>query len=167
MFVGPAIALLGISSAVPPKDNEWSFFQAYSWLSTPSSPTEVSSTYHVGLAVSMIGLCLLVGGLVGIVHAFTRSSLFWMGVGVLIGGVILFGYGSLTITSLFEQMRGMFTPQSITDWAVDQGMLTVSPVQILEEQLFLVQLLQLMGLGMTIVGAIMLAYGLWVKKENR
>ena len=91
----------------------------------------------------MIGLCLLAGGLVGIVHAFTRSSLFWMGVGVLIGGVILFGYGSLTITSLFEQMRGMFTPQSITDWVVDQGMLTVSPVQILEEQLFLVQLLQL------------------------
>ena len=89
-----------------------------------------------------------------------------MGVCVLIGGVVLFGYGSLMIPSLFEKMRDI-TQESIIDWALGSGMSTSSPFQIVEQQLFLMQLLQLIGLGMAVLGAVMLAYGRWVKKENK
>jgi len=88
---------------------------------------------------------------------------FWIGVGVLIGGVILFGYGSLTVQNLFEKMREpLMHPFEPFPWLSGS-----SPFQLLEEQLFLVHLLQLMGLGMAVLGAIMLAYGLWVKKESK
>jgi len=90
--------------------------------------------------------------------------MFWIGVGVLIGGVILFGYGFLTVPNLFEEMQERYT--HLVETAVNTGM-GPSPVQILEEQLFLVQLLQVIGLGMAVLGAIMLAYGLWAAKENK
>jgi hypothetical protein len=89
---------------------------------------------------------------------------FWIGVGVLTGGIILFGYGSLTVPSLFEEMRELYT--HLVETAVNTGM-GPSPVQILEARLFLMQLLQLIGLGMAAMGAIMLAYGLWAEKENK
>jgi len=90
---------------------------------------------------------------------------FWIGVIVLVVGVVLFGYGSLMIPSLFEKMREI-TQESLIDWALGSGMSTSSPFQIVEQQLFLMQLLQLTGLGMAVLGAIMLVYGFGVKKEK-
>ena len=92
-----------------------------------------------------------------------RKKVFWIGAVVLVVGVILFGYGSLTVQNLFERMRELFT--HLIETALSSGM-GPSPFQILEEQLFLVQLLQLMGLGMAVLGSILSAYGLWVKKES-
>jgi len=86
-----------------------------------------------------------------------------MGVGVLIGGAVLFGYSFVTVRSLFEELRELYTPP----FEAFPWLSTPSPVQFLEEQLFLVQVLQLLGLGMSVLGAVMLAYGLWVKKENK
>ena len=94
-----------------------------------------------------------------------RKKVFWIGAVVLVVGVILFGYGSLTVQNLFERMRELFTRARFIEVALSSGM-SVSPVQILEEPLFLVQLLQLMGLGMAVLGSILSAYGLWVKKES-
>lgn len=90
--------------------------------------------------------------------------MFWTGVGVLIVGVILFGYGSLTIPSLFEKLQYMYT--HLVETAVNTGMGS-SPFQVVEQQLFLMQLLQLIGFGMALFGAVMLVYGLGVKKENK
>ena len=90
---------------------------------------------------------------------------FWIGVGVLIGGVVLFGYGSVTVQSLFEEMREL--SMHLIETALGSGMSTSSPFQVLEEQLFLMQLLQLIGLGLALFGAVMLVYGLGVKKENK
>jgi len=87
-----------------------------------------------------------------------------MGVGVLTGGVILFGYGSLAVPNLFGEMRELY--MHLVETAVNTGM-GPSPFQVLEARLFLVQLLQVIGLGMAVLGAIMLAYGLWAKKENK
>lgn len=87
--IGPAIMLIGLPSPVvvpidgvpvdrvPIDDrHSWSFFQAYSWLSDYSI-AQMSSTYRAGLMVSLLGLCFLTGGIVGIVVAFTHPS--WRG----------------------------------------------------------------------------------------
>lgn len=89
----------------------------------------------------------------------------WIGVGVLVGGAVLFGYALATVQSLFEKMREPHTWSFFQSYSWLSG--APSPFQILEEQLLLVQLLQLVGLVLVVLGVVMLAYGLWVKKENR
>jgi hypothetical protein len=96
-----------------------------------------------------------------------QKIMFLIGVGVLIGGVILSGYGSLAAQDLFEMyLENLRDPARLVETAVNTGM-GQSPFQVFEQQLLLMQLLQMIGLGTAIVGAIMLAYGLWVKKERR
>ena len=86
-------------------------------------------------------------------------TVLWTGVGVLIVGVVLFGYGFVAVQSLFEELQEL----SIPHYPLLPG---PSPFSHLEARLFFVQVLQLVGLVMAVLGAVMLAYGLWVKKEN-
>jgi len=70
--IGPAIVLMGIPTPKNSGDHKWSFFQAYGPLSYPPSTTEIteiSSTYWLGFAVSIIGFCILVAGSIGIILA--------------------------------------------------------------------------------------------------
>ena len=71
--VGPAVVLIGIPTPGTSEDHRWSFFKAYSWLSYPPSTEEISSTmsstYWLGFAVSIIGLCVLAAGVAGIIVA--------------------------------------------------------------------------------------------------
>ncbi|MDH5623527.1 MAG: hypothetical protein OEY39_03565 [Candidatus Bathyarchaeota archaeon] len=68
--IGPAIVLIGIPT---PRNHEWTFFKAYSWLSGPPSIAEVSSTYWLGFAISIIGLSILAAGVIGIILAAVRE----------------------------------------------------------------------------------------------
>lgn len=86
-----------------------------------------------------------------------------MGVGVLIGGAVLSVYGFVTVQNLFEELRELSIPPSQA-YPLLPG---PSPFPHLEVRLFFVQFLQLVGLVMAVLGVVMLAYGLWVKKENR
>jgi hypothetical protein len=70
--IGPIIILIGIVTPSTP-DQKWSFFKAYPWLSGSPPLSEISSTYWIGLVFSVIGLCLLVGGIVGIILALSRE----------------------------------------------------------------------------------------------
>jgi len=77
--IGPAIVLIGIpaqrTSEVTPRisgDHKWSFFKAYFWLSGPPS-IEMSSTYWLGFAISIIGLSILAAGVIGIILAAVRE----------------------------------------------------------------------------------------------
>ena len=68
--IGPAVVLIGIPTPRTSEDGRWSFFQAYSWLShggRAPSIAEISSTYWLGFAVSIIGFCILVAGSIGII----------------------------------------------------------------------------------------------------
>ena len=67
--IGPAVVLIGRPTPRTSEDNRWSFFQAYSWLSYPPSTEEISSTYWLGFAISIIGLSILVAGVAGIILA--------------------------------------------------------------------------------------------------
>lgn len=89
-----------------------------------------------------------------------QKMVFWIGVGVLIGGAVLSIYGFITVQSLFEELREL----SIPHYPLMPG---PSPFPHLEARLFFVQVLQLVGLLMAVLGSVMLAYGLWVKKENK
>jgi len=89
---------------------------------------------------------------------------FWIGFSVLIGGAVLFGYGFATVQSLFVELRELYMPPfQAYSWLSGAP----SPFQVLETRLFLVQFLQLAGLVMAVLGAVTLAYGLWVEKENK
>jgi len=78
-----------------------------------------------------------------------KKIVFWIGVVVLTVGVIVFGYGYITLQNLYAA----YTQPSyfFDDPAV-------------KLQWDLGQLLQPIGLGMLVLGAIMLAYGVLVKK---
>jgi len=72
VVIGPAVVLIGIPTPRTSEDNRWSFFQAYGPLSYPPSTTEIaeiSSTYWLGFAVSIIGLSILAAGVTGIILA--------------------------------------------------------------------------------------------------
>jgi len=78
-----------------------------------------------------------------------KKKVFWIGVAVLVVGVILFGYGYITLQNLYatytQPSNFFYLPEVKQQW--DLG-----------------QLLQPIGLGMLVLGAIMLAYGVLVKK---
>ncbi len=63
--IGPYIVLIGR----PTPTHERVFFEAYSWLSYPPPIAEVSSTYWLGFAISLIGLSILAVGVIGIILA--------------------------------------------------------------------------------------------------
>lgn len=86
----------------------------------------------------------------------------WLGVGFLVVGAVLFVYGFVAVQSLFEELREL----SIPPFQAYPWLSAPSPFLVLETRLFLVQFLQLVGLVMAVLGAVMLAYGRWVKKEN-
>ncbi|MHA2315440.1 MAG: hypothetical protein ACXACF_09215 [Candidatus Hermodarchaeia archaeon] len=70
--IGPAVVLMGIPTPRTSGDGGWAFFEAYSWLShggRAPSIAEISSTYWLGFAVSIIGFCILVAGSIGIILA--------------------------------------------------------------------------------------------------
>jgi hypothetical protein len=77
VVIGPAVVLIGIPTPRTSEDNRWSFFQAYSWLSGPdaddTSVAEISSTYWLGSAISIIGLSILAAGVIGIILAFVPA----------------------------------------------------------------------------------------------
>ena len=79
-----------------------------------------------------------------------KKKVFWIGAVVLVVGIVLFGYGYTTIQNMlavYDNPSGMFYlyPEVKPQWD-------------------LAQLLQPIGLGMLALGAIILAYGILVKK---
>lgn len=89
--------------------------------------------------------------------------MFWTGVGFLVGGAVLSVYGFVTVQSLFGELRALLDPP----FQAFSWLSAPSPFLVLETRLFLVQFLQLVGLVMSVLGSVVLAYGLWVKKENK
>jgi len=70
--IGPAVVLIGRPTPRTSGDDGWAFFEAYSWLShggRAPSIAEISSTYWLGFAISIIGLSILVAGVAGIILA--------------------------------------------------------------------------------------------------
>jgi len=61
--IGPVVALAGITSHF---EGWWIFGQTV---------TDVTATYWVGVALSIVGLIILVGGVVGIILAFLLEFL--------------------------------------------------------------------------------------------
>ena len=70
VVIGPAIVLIGMPFPRTSGDYEWASFEAYSWLSGPPSIAEISSTYWLGSAISIIGFLVLAAGVIGIILAF-------------------------------------------------------------------------------------------------
>ena len=75
-----------------------------------------------------------------------KKKMFWVGAGILIVGVVLFVYGYTTI----QNMYGSFEHLRLHSSEVRQ-------------RWDLAHLLQSVGLGMIVLGAIMLLYGILVK----
>ena len=74
--VGPAVVLIGIPTPRNSGYAEWWFYEAYAWLShggRAPSISEISSTYWLGFAISIIGLSILVVGVIGIILATVRK----------------------------------------------------------------------------------------------
>lgn len=79
-----------------------------------------------------------------------KKTIFWLGVAVLVIGIVLFSYGYTTIQNMiaiYDNPSGMFFlhPEVKPQWE-------------------LAQMLQPVGLGLLALGAIMLLYGVFVKK---
>jgi len=74
---------------------------------------------------------------------------------VLVAGIIMFAYGYETIQNIKDRAY----PYPLSTY------LTIYPE--VETQWYLAQALQLFGLGILVLGAIMGAYGLLVKKEGK
>ena len=71
LVIGPAVVLMGIPTRTS-EDHRWASFEAYSWLSHGGrvpSIAEISSTYWLGFAVSIIGLSIFAAGFTGIILA--------------------------------------------------------------------------------------------------
>lgn len=79
-----------------------------------------------------------------------KKKVFWIGAIVLVVGVTLFGYGYTTIQNISATYGIFLSTTFITNPEVKQ-------------QWDLAQMLQPIGLGLLALGAIMLAYGLFVK----
>lgn len=78
-----------------------------------------------------------------------KKTIFWIGVAVFVVGIILFGYGFVTIQNMYAT------------YTIPSNFFYLPEVK---QQWDLAQLLQSIGLGMLALGAIMLAYGVFVKK---
>jgi hypothetical protein len=75
-IVGPAVVLIGISTPRNSGYAEWWFYEAYAWLShggRAPSISEISSTYWLGFAISVIGLSILAAGVIGIILAAVKE----------------------------------------------------------------------------------------------
>jgi len=77
-----------------------------------------------------------------------KKAVFWLGVAVLVVGIVLFSYAYMTIQNInataIRFMGSFLDPQ-------------------VESQLFQAQILQSVGLGLLALGVIMLLYGVFVK----
>jgi len=75
-----------------------------------------------------------------------KKAIFWLGVAVLVVGIVLFSYAYATIQNInataIRFIGSFLNPQ-------------------VESQLFQAQILQSVGLGLSALGAIMLLYGLF------
>jgi len=58
VVVGPAVVLMGAPTSG--RGSQWFFFEAYPWLSSSYSIANISSTYWLGFALSVIGFAVLV-----------------------------------------------------------------------------------------------------------
>lgn len=79
-----------------------------------------------------------------------KKTVFWLGAVVLVVGIVIFGYGYMSIQNMlaaYDTPSGMFSshPEVKPQWD-------------------LAQLLQPIGLGVLALGTIMLLYGVFVKK---
>ncbi len=63
MVIGPVIALAGVSQHY---EGFWPF---------GSTVTDITATYWIGLAIGIIGICILAFGIVGIILAFVLEYL--------------------------------------------------------------------------------------------
>lgn len=84
-----------------------------------------------------------------------NKKVFWMGVAVLVVGIMVFAYGYQTI----QNIKDSAYPYPLSTY------LTIYPE--IETQWYLAQVLQPLGFGLLVLGAIILAYSLLVKKETR
>lgn len=80
-----------------------------------------------------------------------KKTIFWVGASVLIAGIILFYYGYSTIQNIITSSD----PYPLNSWFI------LHPEA--EQQWNLAQMLQPIGLGLLVFGAIMLAYSMFVK----
>lgn len=77
-----------------------------------------------------------------------KKAIFWLGVAVLVVGIIIFSYAYISIQNINAtaiRFMGSFLNPNV------------------ESQLFLAQILQSVGLGLLALGVIMLLYGVFVK----
>ena len=75
-----------------------------------------------------------------------KKAVFWLGVAVLVVGIVLFSYAYMTIQNINAtaiRFMGSFLNPNV------------------ESQLFLAQILQSVGLGLLALGAIILLYGVF------
>jgi len=78
-----------------------------------------------------------------------KKTIFWIGVAILVVGIIVFGYAYTTI-------------QNIRNEPIYRMWVSLDPQ--VESQWNLAQTLRPIGLGLLALGAIMLLYGVFVKK---
>jgi len=74
--IGPAVVFMGVPTPRNSGYAEWWFYEAYAWLShggRAPSISEISSTYWLGFAISIIGLSILAAGVIGIILAAVRE----------------------------------------------------------------------------------------------
>ena len=81
-----------------------------------------------------------------------NKVVFWIGGIALVVGIVLFAYGYTTI----QNILALAYPYPLSTY------LTIYPE--VETQWYLAQTLQPLGIGLSALGAIILAYGLLVKK---
>lgn len=86
-----------------------------------------------------------------------KKIIFWIGVAVLVIGIVLFGYAYTTMQNIIAIANSNISHP--LDWLLTYGGY--------EQQWSLAQTLQPIGLGILVLGAIMLLYGLLVKKESK
>jgi len=81
-----------------------------------------------------------------------KKKVFWIGAIVLVVGIILFSYGYTTIQNIITSSN----PYPLNSWFI------MHPEA--QQQWDTAQMLQPIGLGLLALGAIMLLYGVFVKK---
>jgi len=83
------------------------------------------------------------------VFKMKKKLVFWISVAVLVIGIIVFGYGYITLQNLYAT------------YTISSDFFYLPEVK---QQWDLAQLLQRIGLGVLVLDAIILAYGILVKK---
>jgi hypothetical protein len=81
-----------------------------------------------------------------------KKTIFWIGVAILVIGIVMFTYSYSTI----ENIKASVGYHTFATYFL------LYPE--IKQQWDLANILQPIGLGMLVLGAIMLAYGLWVKE---